>query len=209
LPDCRLPEVPITIPPKKLWIFVPKWTPGMVLRISDWQSICRQSGALIVCAQDLRDRTDLPVPKISAIQFGEIVPTVAHGSGVQWLLDGWNDPEDWGTWNEGSTAQLAFQLAEPTAKPLVFSVTAGALGAHPATSQKIAVLANGQQIATWDVKEPISHYQATIPASQGAMRSILIEFHIEHPISPTEIHVGNDPRKIGFALCAFRVDEEK
>jgi hypothetical protein len=209
LPDCRLPEFPIEVQPDELWIFVPQWTPAMVLSISNWHSICRQSGALVLCADDLRDRTDLPVPKVPLIQLGQTVPTVANSSGVQWLLDGWYGPENWGTWSEGSTAQLAFQLAEPTDKPLTFSVTAGALGAHPSTSQKVGVFANGQQIATWDVKEPISHYQATIPASPDPNRSILIEFHVEHPISPIEINAGKDSRKIGFALCGFRVDETK
>ena len=208
-PDCRLPEFPVMIGPKELWIFVPQWTPTMVLAISDWHSICRQSAALVLCAQDLRDRTDLPVPAIPSIHLGETVPTVVNSSGLQWLLDGWYGPEPWGTWSEGPKARLAFHLAEPATKPLVFSVTAGALGAHPSTSQKIGVFANGQQIATWDVKEPISHYQATIPASPDPNRSVLIEFHVEHPISPSEINAGKDWRKIGFALCGFRVDEAK
>ena len=160
MPDCNFSEFPTTVGATDLWVFVPPWTPAMVASVVDWRSICRQSGALVVCAQDLRNRTDLPLPTVPLLRLGETVFTAA-------------------------------------------------LGVRPSTSQRITVSANGQLVATWDVKEgPAADYTAPIPPRSTSAQPILIEFHVEHPISPSEQGLGADNREIGFGLSAFRFAEQ-
>lgn len=78
-PDCHLPEFPITVGQKELWVFVPKWDPAMVESVVDWRDICRQSGVLVVCAQDLRGRSDLPLPSVPPSPLGTNLSTTAGG----------------------------------------------------------------------------------------------------------------------------------
>jgi len=209
-PDCSLSEFPITVAANELRVFVPQWTPGMVVSVVDWRDICRQSGVLVVCAQDLRGRTDLPLPTVPSLPLGTNLSTAADGAGDQWLVSGWYGFEPWGVWSNGSVAQLAVDLPEADDKPLTFTATAQAFAAHPSNLQRVTVSAEGRVVATWDVKEgPPAEYTATIPPRSSASQPILIEFHIDHPSSPSEQGRGADPRKLGLGLSAFRFDELK
>ncbi len=209
MPNCSLSEFPVTLGTRDLWVFIPQLTPAMVASVSDWRSICRQSGVLVLCAQDLRDRTDLPLPIVPTLSLQETVSTAANGPGDQWLLGGWYVPEPWGIWSDGSVAQLAVSLSDATNKPLTFTAWAQALGARPATSQRITVSADRRVVATWDISEGAAgEYTAAIPPRSTSAQPILIEFHVDHPISPSEEGLGPDTREIGFGLSAFRFDEQ-
>jgi hypothetical protein len=210
LPDCHLPEFPIAVGQNELWVFVPQWNPGMVVAVEDWNNICRQSGVLVLCAQDLRGRTDLQLPNVPLLPLGTKLSTASDGPGDQWLASGWYNPEPWGIWSKDSVADIAVSLPEADNKPLIFTATAQAFAAHPATSQQVTVLADGHQVATWDVKEDApADYTAIIPPRSTSAESILLQFHIEHPASPTEQGRGADDRKLGFGLVAFRFDEQE
>lgn len=209
-PDCHLPKFPITVGPNELLVLVPQWTPGLVVSVVDWYDICRQSGVLVACAQDLRDRKDLPLPAMATPRLGETLSTAANGSGDQWLASGWYDPESWGIWSNGSVAELAVNLPEGGGKPLVFTATAQAFVLHPGSSQRVTVSADGQVVATWNVKDgPPANYTATIPPRSTPAEPILIRFDIAHPASPLEKGTSIDPRKLGFGLMSFRFDAEK
>lgn len=209
-PNCNLSAVPVTVGADELRVFVPQWTPAMVISVVDWSSICRQSGVLVLCTQDLRDRTNLPLPAVPPLPLGETQSTAADAPGIQWLASGWYNPEPWGVWSSGSVAELAVSLPNADNEPLIFTATARGLAAGPSNSQRITVSAEGRVIATWDVKEgPPAEYSATIPPRSSSSAPILIELHIDHPVSPSEQGRGADPRQLGFALSAFRFDEPK
>ncbi len=210
LPDCEFSEFPITVGQSELWVFVPQWNPAMVVSIVDWRDICRQSGVLVVCAQDLRGRADLPLPDVPVLPLGKSLSTAPDGPGDQWLASGWYNPEPWGIWSSGSMADIAVTIPEADNQPLMFTATAQAFALHPATSQRIRVLADGHEVATWDVKEGApADYTATIPPRSTSAEPILIQFHVDHPSSPTEQGRGADDRKLGFGLSAFRFDLER
>jgi hypothetical protein len=76
---------------------------------------------------------------------------------------------------------------------------------HPATTQIVSVAANGNPVATWDLSEnSVDEYRAPIPVPSNPDQPTVIEFHIQHPISPREDGLGADDRKLGFALSEFR-----
>jgi hypothetical protein len=209
MPDCKFPKIPVSVGPGDLWVFLPKWTPAMVVSIADWNSICRLSGTLAICARDLRDRMDLPVPNISALPLGQTVSVGTTGVGRQWLLAGWYDPEPWAVWSEGSLARLAVALAKPTDKSLIFTVRAVAFASRPSSKQRITVSDDGEVIATWEVKDDaVAEYSAVIPARSVHDQTISIDFHIDHPTSPKAEGRGGDTRNIGLALIEFRLDEQ-
>lgn len=210
LPDCYFPKFPITISSAELWVFVPQWTPAMIVSVVDWQSICRTSGVLVICAQDFRGRQDLPAPAIETPSLGEALSTAANGPGDQWLASGWYQPESSGVWSDGPVAELATSLPQAGNKTLIFTATAHAFAAHPSTSQRIVVSTNGQVLTTWDVREGApANYTATIPPRSLSTDPILLRFDIEHPVSPTEQGRGADSRKLGLGLSAFRFDVQQ
>jgi hypothetical protein len=209
-PDCNLSDYPISPEPGELWAFVPDANPGMVVSVNNWQSICRQLGPLVVCAQDLRARTDLPPPTIPILPTGKVLSTAANGAGIISLVSGWYEPEPWGVWSEGRAADLAARVANPMNKPLRFTAWVHALGPHPATQQQVTVTANGQRVAVWDVKEGgDAEYSAAIPPPSQPDQVIRIRFEIGRPISPRLDGLGPDDRKVGLGLDAFRFDEHQ
>ena len=209
-PQCTLSEFPIVVQPGELWAFVPKATAGMVMSVVDWQSICRQLGPLVVCAQDLQSRTDLPRVTPPTLPTGQRLSTTANGAGDQSLASGWYEPEPWGVWSEGPAAELVANVAVPSNKELVFTAWAQALGARPSTTQRVAVSANGIPVATWNVRESDnSEYTAAIPPRSQPDQAIRIVFHIEHPITPRQDGLGPDDREVGLGLAAFRFDEQR
>lgn len=209
-PNCSLPEFPISVASNELRVFVPQWTPGMVISVIDWRDICRQSGVLVVCAQDLRGRTDLTQPSVPAAALSSNLSTATDGAGDQWLVGGWYNFEPWGVWSNGSMAQLAVSLPGADNQPLTFTASAQAFAPPPSGVQRVTVSTEGRVVATWNVKEgPPADYTATIPPRSNSSQPILIEFHIDHPASPSEQGRGADDRKLGLGLSSFRFDEIK
>lgn len=208
-PDCTIPADPITVGNKELLVFVPTWNAGMVSSVADWRDICRKSGVLVVCAQDLRGRTDLPVPDFTMLPLGQTLSTAIDGPGNQWLISGWYPAEAWGTWSDGSKADLAAAFDKSAPKGLVLRVWANALAVPQGNTQPVTVVVEGRPIATWDVKSSPAEYTATIPPLPGDAKGLTVEFHIGHPVIPSQVGLNADPRELGFGLRAFRFDELK
>jgi len=214
MPQCELPKFPISVDTGELWIFAPKATPAMVMSVVDWRDICRQLDAVVVCAQDLRGRADLPLPTIPVLPTGKILSTGANGQGDQALVSGWSDVEPWGVWSEAPDAQLIVNLARPSDKGLILTAWARGIGVPPSMTQQVIVSANGLPVATWNVKEGAdSEYAALIPASSRPGQPVVIEFHMPNAFTPPwlakmKVWDRND-RKLGIGLAAFRIDEQK
>jgi hypothetical protein len=206
-PNCDLPELPIRVQAKDLWVFVPLWNSGMVASVADWRSICRQSGVLVVCAQDLRNRTDLTVPNLPVVSAGETLATKADARGAQALASGWYPAEPWGAWARGTDAYLVPNLDRSSERGLTLKVSAVGIAAPPATTQRVTVLANGRAIATWDVRADAAEYDAVIPPLSRD-QPLIIDFHIDHPVRPQQHHGGEDARELGFGLSSFRFDAQ-
>lgn len=210
VPTCDFPEFPISVKPNELWVFVPNATPAMEMSVADWHSICRQIGVLVTCAQDLRNRDDLPVPNLPVIYPGKVESTSGKGPGTEFLVSGWSYPEPWGIWAEGSTADLVADVSVSYNKPLMFRALARGLGVHPSTTQRVTVIANGRVAATWDVKEGENlEYSAPILPRSTPGHPIMIQFRVDHPVSPHQDGLSQDNRKLGFGLAGFRFDEQK
>jgi hypothetical protein len=209
IPKCNLPEFPITVKADEMWVFVPNATPVTVMSVVNWRDLCRQIDTVVVCAQDLRGRTDLPLPNVPMIPTGTTLSTAAGGAGDQALVSGWGSgSEIWGVWSEGSEAELIGNIPRPSGKALTF--TAMARGVPPSNEQKVTVIADGIPVATWDVKPGDGEYTATIPPASRPDQPVMIEFRFDNPFNPPwlanrEVWFRND-RKVGMGLVAFRFD---
>jgi hypothetical protein len=207
LPKCDALEAPVKVDPGELLIFMPPAPPASVMQVEGWRHMCRRLGVLTACSQKLRDRADLSTPAIPAVSLNNVYSTAANGSGIQELSSGWSTPESWGVWSDGAVARLIVGFAEPIDKALTLTVRARGLAVHPAMTQTVSVVANGRPVAIWDLNEnSFGEYKASIPAPSNPDEPMVIEFHIQYPISPREDGLGADDRKLGFALSEFRVD---
>ena len=208
VPDCDLPEFPIVVKSSDMWVFVPNGAPTDPMSIVDWRDICREISGLVVCAQDLRSRKDLPLPTIPSIPVGTTFPTITAGAGDAALVGGWFPPEVWGVWGEGGASELIAKVVRPAGEALVF--TAVARGVPPSNDQKVTVVADGVPVATWDVRQVAAEYKAVIPAAAADDAPVKIEFQFANSFNPPwlagrEIWFRSD-RKIGMGLTSFRFD---
>jgi hypothetical protein len=70
-------------------------------------------------------------------------------------------------------------------------------------------VANGRAVATWDLKEGGDvAYTAPIPPRAKPGQTVIIEFRVEHPVSPYQDGMSQDKRQLGFGLAGFRFDEK-
>lgn len=205
--ECKTPTPRMVVPSGELVVFLPESPRAMEMLVEDWQSICRKIGVLVACSQQLRDRTDLPTAVPDTVPLDETMSVSANGRGLPALGIGWSNPEPWGVWSDGPTAQLIVEPTDFSKTPTSLTVRAHSLTPQGAKAQKVTVLVNGQPAAVWDVVAGRDEdYNAPIPSGLAKGEPVCIEFRIEHPVSPAELGAGNDGRKLGVGLVSYRVE---
>jgi hypothetical protein len=134
------------------------------------------------------------------------VPTSAGSDGTAALGSGWGFPEPWGVWNIGADATLVFRLATAEAgKPLRLTLWGWRLPSRSGNT-RVDVRLNGALAASWNVGGAAgTPWQVTLPP-QSDTDPIVVSLHAHEPTSPTELEMSDDPRPLGFALEAFRLE---
>jgi hypothetical protein len=140
------------------------------------------------------------------------IPAYALGSTLTFLVDGtarsyegigWAEPEPWGTWTDGSSADLVMRVD-----------TAGAdldlaLGATPFLNPGLKQLgvtlrANGVDCASWTISSAgYAEHHAMIPGTITRSGHLLLEIAIDRPTAPSEISASNDSRKLGLGVTSL------
>ncbi len=144
----------------------------------------------------------------SLYSLGKTLETTSEMLNLEFVGNGWSDPEDWGVWTDGAEADINLPLAEPIASDLRLEFNGRTLHdeeSHPSTT--LSILANGTPIARIDINEGgFKDYEFTIPRSAiDASKDLKITFQIDNPKSPQELGIGDDSRKLGFALTRLNV----
>lgn len=127
----------------------------------------------------------------------------------EFMGNGWAGPEDWGIWTLGSRAEIQVPLAERPRNDLRLQLNGRSFHhpeLHPETSIRIS--ANDVLVFEDVIRVPeFMDYTVRIPASAIAQDANLkIAFEIGNPISPTELGIGEDDRKLGFALTKLKLE---
>jgi hypothetical protein len=161
----------------------------------------------------MRAIASIPVEK--GHDFGckmERISFMSNGSGRKYWLYGWSSPEPWGTWSDGNTALVLLALSCTPKNDLELLIDGHAFlaGKHP--SQEVDILVNGHHVAIlkYDLQSNSGVSVIMIPKALALEKNgqLMIEFNIKNPISPAELGLSNDSRKVGLGIVSLELREK-
>ena len=111
----------------------------------------------------------------------------------------WGQNESWGVWSTGPDPQLALFMPSGTPKTLTLDLRAFINPQHP--SQEVNISINGvpQKTVTLN-KLDNNQIELAIPVSAYGKEWISLGFTLPQAISPKELGMGDDGRKLGIGL---------
>jgi hypothetical protein len=137
------------------------------------------------------------------------------GSGLESVLrSGWCSLENWGVWSNGCRALIRVSFQQETTFPvsiemdlIVFkpvnqsSSLAIALGSHKATALRFESFPN------MDTSRSLSSFHSFPVMAEDLSTELWtdIVFHIERPVSPAELGLSEDRRKLGVGIKRLKV----
>jgi hypothetical protein len=140
--------------------------------------------------------------------------TKAFGS-QHYLGEGWSEVEEgMGAWSDGDRAEINFSL-KPDAKVLFFSAQVRPFLATGHLRVDISLTANDVLVSQWSFNDERpgdrdwSWRHVEIPEHVTASDKIQIVLSIRSPVSPKELGLSSDSRKLGIALRQFSLAPTK
>jgi hypothetical protein len=126
----------------------------------------------------------------------------ALGSIVDFFFgSGWGNQEARYRWSNAKEAHLSFYLKEYDGRDLMLRFYGFPyLGGGKISKQDIGVFVNGQKVADWEINNK-NWYEARIQSSLVRPdKPIHIALKISHPMSPIELGISKDNRRLGITL---------
>lgn len=169
--------------------------------------------ALYLCPLG-RDKTFFRYPSYGRdfnYEIGKSIFFRDSEDGDKHLLYGWSHPESWGIWSNSEYASVLLQLANEPDTPMILELEAKAFVAAEHNKVSVEVFTNGTYLSTLVFQYPddmnVNIKKIFLPASllRGSKGSIKIEFQILEPISPAELGVSADHRKLGLGLISMKL----
>ena len=123
-----------------------------------------------------------------------------------YILEGWSAQESEHRWTDGKSAAMSFSLGQYSGGSVIFSIyLVPFLGGGAIAKQDVKVSVNDRYLLDWHV-DAGGRYKVLIPAdlieTDGSLR---VELDISHPISPLELGISKDPRKLGVAAVELEI----
>ena len=142
------------------------------------------------------------------VRRGETLDFRADGNGALGLIQGWSEPEEWGTWSVSKLARVRLSVVSPDTAPIHADLKYQAFvhARHPRLD--IVCRVEGHDVAAWSctTAAPGGIQRLTIPATLvAADGTIELEFSISEPRSPAELGVNSDHRLLGIGVETLRL----
>jgi hypothetical protein len=155
--------------------------------------------------EQLRNDLDAALERPPRVPLGEPVPLGANRPRAVELVNGFGEPEPWGTWTVAGTALLTLRTDAPSgAVELAFEVDAFVVPEHPVL--RATVRANGEPVASWSFAYPHEpQWRAFRARTAPASGLVVLELTLETPRAPSELGVSDDVRRLGLALRQLEV----
>lgn len=131
------------------------------------------------------------------------------GTGTKLFRRGWAASENWGTWSEGTVAELDWQLKAKPRSDLSMWIDGRIYPHFAEPAQSIRVIVNGSYVATLERNYEGGLYGARfkIPLQVATVSQPMhVTFEIANPVSPKSINDGADTRLLGLGLTSIEVD---
>jgi hypothetical protein len=143
----------------------------------------------------LPDTPDVPVLNAHGIDFHR------DGKGVGALIEGWSEPEDWGTWSTAKTCSLRLKLA-PMPKGPVLVETACRAFVHESQLQvtcRVAGTTPQQWTFTPESRSGLRSF-CLDPATIEPDGQVTLTFTLSEPRSPADLGLNPDVRPLGIGI---------
>ena len=131
---------------------------------------------------------------------------LARNTGVatSFLGPGWSTPESWGVWSVGDAAEIYLPDVKGM-EEIIIEVAAFVRPFHP--KQDVAIKLNGISLSgiSIDHSNPeLIHIAITDEIKRSIPRGglIALEFKFPNAVSPLDLHVSADPRKLSIGLIS-------
>lgn len=142
------------------------------------------------------DKSLVPSPEKNPLSF-PIFLDFSRGYPVTFITQGFSHREDWGRWTNDDTAVIKLKGLLPENFKLVLE----AFAFGPNTGQPVKIrVGNSEKIIT------LSNQKSTVSLEFAGMRdaeSLLI--HVPKPISPQELGISGDTRKLGIGIMSIKI----
>jgi hypothetical protein len=129
-----------------------------------------------------------------------------------YLGRGWGSGRPHGFWTEGPLAELFIRCEHRPDSPINVRIflTPFLSAGHP---QAVAISVNGVSLARWDFPDDEERRprwrELTIPANLAASDEIAMRLHVDHPLSPKQVGLSEDPRALGVLMHEMILTPEK
>jgi len=139
---------------------------------------------------------------------GEVLDFRTGGNARYFEGEGWGDPGLLGSFTVGGHSVLLLQLPAPPVRDLLLLIEAHAFTPPRRSHFDDTLLVNGRVAAQWTITdhEPLIRRQVRLPARLIRSRAVRIEFINHDPLSPADLGLSVDARKLGLAIHTLRLD---
>jgi hypothetical protein len=152
---------------------------------------------------DARFEIDPSLPTARLTKLGERIDYSRFGKySTVYLGNGWSVPENWGVWSLDNKATIKMPLPEKTPSKLIILAQAFIDGSYPIQVVNISINGKDNQSFVLD-KRYGNKIEVMLPISIVKMEKLILDFELPSAISPKELGVGSDVRKLAIGLEAI------
>lgn len=203
--------------PDSLYVLDPALTVAAIVPIDETQDLIADVDGFRIIAPGWNTCTECAHVE-GQVRIGDIVPQVPLGKriefsqsavGVANLAIGWSGPEPWGTWSDGTVAKVVLPLANSIPKTILIESGAFVSPAYP--RQDVDILVNDVTAKVVSLTGDTGNViEVTVPEVLKEQlvetRVLRLEFRLPGAISPKDIGLSDDPRKLALGLYAITLN---
>jgi len=142
----------------------------------------------------------------------ERISFTSNGTGQKFQLYGWSSPGPLGTWSDGNTSAVLLPLSGMPKNDLELLLDGHAFLVDKHPSQEVDVLVNNHHVATlkYDQQSNSGVRVIKIPKTLVMEKSglLLIKFNLKDPMSPAELNLSTDTRRLWFYILSLELRAE-
>lgn len=129
------------------------------------------------------------------------------------LKSGWSSPEDWGVWSQEETATIEFEVSKTFLRSQSLILTLRSWQIDAPVSRFVKIEVNDFVFTSIEINEIGLDYPLEIPNSfllgLPISDKLSIKFIFENLVSPSELKLGMDSRRLGIGLYKLESYDRK
>jgi len=130
------------------------------------------------------------------------------GFGAGALIEGWAEPEAWGTWSIAAVSKMQIRLGvEPSPDPVHLGLRYRTLVLPDGEPQIVRCMIGDRLLHEWQLSESTYAGELTIEIPADALETEFVQLSLATPNAkaPAEVGVGTDSRRLGIGVEEIRI----